>query len=160
MYDAEQHLEDLIAHVERVRANALLLAKHWIKNGRSKDARVLLAKAHVHDASKWAGIEFEMMHRGPDANGQKLLDAIAQHQSTNDHHPEFWGGLSRMPEVCVAEMVCDWLARSQEFATDLRVYVRTQAAERYNFLYEGSKDRVRWIWEFIDILLPEKFTKG
>lgn len=157
MYDNEEHVEDLIGHVRRVQSNAMDLARHFMRNGRAEFARVLLAKVHLHDASKWGGIEWDWMHRGPDAAGKQLELAISQHQKTNDHHPEYWGGLKNMPEICVAEMVCDWLARSQEFATDLRVYIRTQAAERFDFAWAVAQ--AEWIWKFVGILLPEKFAK-
>lgn len=118
---------------------------------------MLLAKAHVHDASKWAGIEWETMHWGPDVDPVQLGHAIRQHQNTNDHHPEYWGGLRNMPEVAVAEMVCDWRARSQEFSTDLREFVKHDAVER--FAFDTAPEQVKWINTFVDLLLPEKFIK-
>jgi len=156
MYDMLTHAEDLLAHVERVRANAFTLARALVARGENAFARLLLAKAHVHDASKWAGIEYEVMHRGPDVDKEMLRAAIHQHQDTNDHHPEFWGGLNQMPRICVAEMVCDWLARAQELATDLKAYVTTVAVERFQFAI--APEQVRWIYEFIDLLLPQKFA--
>lgn len=157
MYDDEQHVDDLDGHIRRVQENAMALAKHFLRNGRASFARVLLAKAHVHDASKWGGIEWEVLHRGPDVDKDMLYAAILQHSDTNDHHPEFWGGLKNMPEVAVAEMVCDWLARSQELATDLREFVSRVAAERFDF--RAATQQVAWIDEFIKILLPQKFAK-
>lgn len=156
MYDAKQHSDDLLAHVGRVQDNARQLADRLRADGRADFARLLLAKAHIHDASKWAGIEYEFMHRGPHVDKVMLGAAIAQHQKTNDHHPEFWGGLRNMPEICVAEMVCDWLARSQELATDLRVFVTTVAPER--FAFDTAPTQVAWIESFIKILLPQKFA--
>jgi hypothetical protein len=44
--------------------------------------RLLIARVFVHDATKF--------------------------RETNQHHPEYWGGLHRMPDIAVAEMVCDW----------------------------------------------------
>ena len=149
------HIEDLLSHIRRVQGNAEQLAKELIEQGRNDFARLLLAKVHHHDASKWAGIEWEYMHRGPGVDGPMLQAAITQHQKTNDHHPEYWGGLENMPEIAIAEMICDWLARAQEFATDLRVYVRTVAVERYGF--SRAEEQVGWIHGFIGLLLPEKF---
>jgi hypothetical protein len=157
VYDDEQHVDDLDGHIRRVQENAMKLAKHYLGNGRREFARVLLAKANCHDQSKYAGIEWQYMHRGPIVDKAMLTAAIEQHQRTNDHHPEYWGGLKNMPEVCVVEMVCDWLARSQEFATDLREYVKTEACERFDFA--SATQQVKWIWDTIDILLPQKFAK-
>lgn len=156
MYDDEQHVDDLDAHIRRVQENAMVLAKHFMSNGRGHDARVLLAKAACHDQSKWGGIEWDYLHRGPDVDAAMLQAAIKQHNHTNDHHPEFWGGLKHMPELCVAEMVCDWLARSQELATDYREYVKTKAAQRFDF--RSAQKQADWIEEFSKILLPQKFS--
>jgi hypothetical protein len=157
VYDDEQHVDDLDGHIRRVQENAMVLAKHFMSNGRTPFAYRLLTKVSTHDLSKWNGIERMYLHRGPDVDRTMLDAAIKQHNSTNDHHPEAHGGLKHMPEVCVAEMVCDWLARSQEGATDLRQFVRTIAAERFDF--PSAPQQVAWIEEFISILLPQKFAK-
>lgn len=156
MFTFEEHVDDLVTHIRRVQDNARNLAEKLAANGRAEFARVLLAKVAVHDASKWSGIEWEYMHQGPDVDLAMLEKAIKQHQKTNDHHPEFFGGLANMYEIACAEMVCDWLARSQEFASDLRVYVRTQAAERFNF--HAAPVQKKWIEATIDLLLPAKFA--
>lgn len=156
MFTVQQHIDDLLAHIDRVRENARVLAERLIEVGQNNFARVLLARAHVHDASKWSGIEWEQMHMGPDVTGPPLEAAIRQHQKTNDHHPEYWDGLANMPRIAVAELCCDWLARSQEFATDLRVYIKTQAVERFNFA--SAPEQVKWINTFVDMLLPPKFA--
>lgn len=153
----EEHIADLASHIRRVQDNAMTLATALIERGRSEFARVLLAKASVHDASKWHGIEWQYLHRGPDVDSAGLQAAIDQHQKTNDHHPEYWGGFENMPEICIAEMVCDWLARSQEFATGLREWVQKVAAERYDF--HGCRENADLVWEFIEMLLPVKFAK-
>lgn len=157
MFTLEQQIEDLLGHVERVRANGRALARELLAEGRSNFARLLLLRVHVHDASKFAGVEWEWMHRGPDTAGPELEAAIRQHQNTNDHHPEYWGGMANMPEICVAEMCCDWLARSQEFATDLKAYITTTAVERYGL--DKAPMQRRWIQNFVGMLLPEKFAK-
>jgi hypothetical protein len=157
MYTLEQHVDDLLAHVDRVRQNARFLAKRLVEAGRSDFARILLARAHVHDASKWHGIEWDQLHMGPDNEGPELEAAIRQHQKTNDHHPEFHGSIGEMPEAAIAEMVADWAARAQEFATDLRDWVKTQAAVRYEF--DKHPKKAKQVWAFIDMLLPPKFGK-
>lgn len=153
----EDQIDDLAGHIRRVQDNARTLATGLIDQGRSEFARVLLAKASVHDASKWHGIEWQYLHKGPDVDPAGLRAAIEQHQKTNDHHPEYWGGFENMPEICIAEMVCDWLARSQEFATDLREWVKKTAAERYGF-HKVPQQAAR-VDQFIALLLPAKFAK-
>lgn len=157
MYTFEQHVDDLIAHVDRVRQNAQVLAKALIAQGRAEFARILLARAHVHDASKWHGVEWEQLHMGPDVSGPELEAAIRQHQRINDHHVEHWGSLDAVPEICVAELVCDVAARSQEFATDLRLWLRTEFASRYGL--DKAPRQAKQIRAFVDMLLPPKFGK-
>src|SRR5450755_1045681 len=82
----------------------------------------------VHDASKFHGIEWEYLHKTGEVPADRLQLAVEHHRRTNEHHPEYWGGIDNMPEIFVAEMVCDWYARSQEFGTDLRVWIRGQAS--------------------------------
>jgi len=155
-YSFHGHVADLKAHIARVQENAHNLAEWLADNGQRELGRVLLANAHVHDASKWHGIEWEVLHMGPDVDKALLKKAIEQHQKTNPHHPEYWGGLSGMPVVYVAEMVCDWLARSQELATDMREWVRKEAPQRFDFHH--AEDQVAHIKGFIDVLLPKKFA--
>lgn len=158
MFTFDQHVDDLHAHIRRVQENARVLADKLADRGQTEFARVLLGYAHIHDASKWHGIEWEFMHLGPDVDKSLLKKAIEQHQKTNPHHPEYWGGLDKMPATSpyVAEMVCDWLARSQEFATDLRAWVDTQAPQRFDF--ERSPAQVEKINQYIALLLPRKFA--
>ncbi len=76
MFNFEEHVEDLQSHIVRVQANCKTLALKMAANGHREFARVLLANASVHDASKWHGIEWEVMHMGPDvdANGMTVID--------------------------------------------------------------------------------------
>lgn len=149
--------EDLLTHIRRVQDNAMILAKHWYEQGRTDFARQLLAKAMKHDVSKWAGIEWDYLHRGNDVNPEMLRRAINNHQQTNDHHPEFWGGLENMPEVCVAEMVCDWLARAQEFGTSLKDWIKKTGARNYRF--HAAPQQSTWITECVEVLLHQKFAE-
>lgn len=154
----EEHIDDLLTHVRRVQDNGVLLAKRLIKQGRHEFARALLANVAVHDASKWSGIEWDWLHLPPaEMETLKVRVAVRQHQSTNMHHPEYWGHLRNMPEIYVAEMVCDWLARAQEMGTDIREYVIKVCSERFDFAQ--AAEQKAWIWTFIELLLPPKFVK-
>src|SRR5947209_10370195 len=120
MLTPEQHVDNLVRHIEMVRAACLLLGKRLMAQGRHDLGRILIARGFVHDASKFFGIEWDYLHAGRDVPPAELELAIRQHTRTNQHHPEYWGGFESMPEVSVAEMVCDWFARGAEFGTGLR----------------------------------------
>ena len=158
MYSFDEHVDDLQGHISRVQHNAKMLALKLADQGQTEFARVLLANAHVHDASKWHGIEWEVLHQGPDVDKALLKKAIEQHQKTNPHHPEYWGGLAKMPVIYIAEMVCDWLARSQEMGSSLSDWVTKVAPEKFHF--EQAKEQVEAIHWLIGLLLPQKFAKG
>jgi len=60
-----------------------------------------------------------------------------------------------MPEVYIAEMVCDCAARSAEFGTDLRNWFFISATQKYNF---SPEDEVGLkIKKYIDLLLQQPF---
>jgi hypothetical protein len=56
----------------------------------------------------------------------------------------------------MGEMVADWYARSQEFATDLRGWIQAKAMDRYNIAH-GS-DVHKQIMRFVDLLLENHFV--
>jgi hypothetical protein len=154
----EEHLDNLVRHIELVRGACLLLGKRLIAGGRQTFGRLLVARGFVHDESKFFGIEWDYLHAGKDVPEDRQLLAIEHHRRTNAHHPEYWGGLENMPEIAVAEMICDWYARSQEFGTDLRVWIRTEAVPRYAIDTKG--ERWGWIERFVDLLLSKPFRGG
>ena len=104
-------------HTENVRKAAEILFNRLIDHGHRDLARRLAQRAARHDNSKFEGIEWEYLTTGDHKN--KGL-AITQHQQSNSHHPEFFiNGILGMNDVEIAEMVCDWHARSSEIGTDL-----------------------------------------
>lgn len=111
---------------------------------------------------KKEGVKFEL----PQEIKDKMNEITLHHILGNAHHPEFWlenekeaninsenrdksdhpVNASRMNELAVAEMVCDWVAMSQE--------LKTNSPREW---FEKCKD-VRWIFskqqeELIDKLL-------
>ena len=104
MFSPEEHLDDLVRHIERVRENCLLLGKRLIASGRVHFGRLLIARGFVHDASKFHGIEWEYMR--PDDSVPEVAKqlAIEHHRQTNAHLGEWWaralqyrsGGRDRM----------------------------------------------------------------
>jgi hypothetical protein len=149
-----KHLQGIIRHVDNVRTGAKLLGEHMFEQGDMDMARLLVQKVSSHDASKFVGVEWEHLRPGCDTS-EEFKMALKQHQLTNDHHPEHWGGVKNMPNICLAEMVCDFYARSIEFGTDLRAYIKDGFMPKHNFT---SKTKVyQQIKKFVDLILEEPF---
>lgn len=158
MFTVEQHLEDLQGHLDRVRDNGHILAKRLMEKGRKAFAWQLMYRCHIHDASKFYGIERKYMHQGDEVDTVMLRQAIEQHTTTNSHHPEFHGHIHNMPELDIAEMVCDCAARAQEAGTDIRKWFTDVAVEKYGVALLSQQ--WKWIQEFLDLLLKTSFKKG
>ncbi len=153
----EDKLETLLRHVENVRENCELLAWKLIKEGESELGLQLIVNGKSHDNSKFSGIEWLYLH--PDIKEKEpelFRTALLQHNKTNLHHPEAWaGGIEEMPRLYIAEMVCDWKSRSNEFGNDLIEWIKEEATDRFKFSTSGRvyKD----IKFFVDKLLEKKF---
>jgi hypothetical protein len=155
--NTEEHLDNLIRHIELVREACILLGKRLIKSGRVEFGRLLIAKGFEHDVSKFYGIEWEYLHAGNDVDKEDLSLAVFQHIRTNQHHPEYWGNIENMPELAVAEMVCDWYARSQEFGTSFKDWVISSAVTKFSIDIDGEV--YKWINKFISMLLVDSFVR-
>jgi len=150
-----ERIRHLMRHIHNVQENCVLLAEKMIANGEFKLARQLIANGLIHDQSKMSGIEFDNL-TGDNSDKLLLVAAIKQHNSTNDHHPEFWDkGIHGMPKVYVAEMICDWKARSSEMGTDLREWLNGEAMKRFVFTKDDSIYKT--MMEFVDMLLIPAF---
>lgn len=152
-------LFSVIDHVRNVNSAAQTLAERLIENAESHEdlefARRLVQKVRRHDLSKFEGIEWDSLHR--ETEDKKLLKmAIEQHQQTNDHHPEYFvGGIHQMNKIQLGELVCDWYARSHEMGTDLRVFIKEKASERFGFTLQSKPYKT--IKQFVDLLLDDQF---
>ena len=122
----ERHLKSLLRHVENVRQSCLLLGERIIESGDERLGINLICNGHTHDRSKFHGAEW--LYLRPeliDSDKKSLFEASKkQHVMTNPHHPEYWGGIDKMPEIYLAEMSCDWYARSQEQGSDIRNWIK------------------------------------
>lgn len=115
-------------------------------------AMELLVRSRTHDVSKLKLVEFEHLWK----DNPFFADALKHHHMMNDHHPEYFGSIHKMHEPAIAEMVCDCVARGNEFGTDVREWFATEATERYNFKMTdpvGVK-----ISKYLDLVLTPKFT--
>lgn len=158
MSNTLEHLNNLVRHIDLVRENCLLLGRRLIESGEEELGVRIVERGYKHDISKFSGLEFKYLHNGPDTPKKELELAIQEHQSQNDHHPEFFhDGISDMTREAVCEMTCDWYARSQEFGSSLREWIEDTAIEKYN-INKRSK-QYKWIKDALDLLLQDSFVK-
>ncbi len=156
MFSIEEHIDNLVRHIRFVEDNCLLIGKREIARGRIEFGRLLIARGFRHDNSKFYGCEWDDLHCGPDTPMDRVRVAASHHARSNDHHPEYHGGIEKMSEVQICEMVADWGARSQERGTDLRQWIRTEAVERFKIDLAGQ--HWKWIEHFVDLLLLSAFA--
>lgn len=146
-------LDKLIRHKRAVLENCILLAENLInEDGKNFDlARRLIAHGFEHDTSKLT-TTIEWNHLTEADEDDDMLDvAIKEHNESNMHHPESWDGIKNMPLVYLAEMVCDWKARSSELGTDFKEWIDTRATKRWGFT---KRDRVyKDIMKFVNLLI-------
>lgn len=157
MNETLKKVDALYRHIEEVQRNGRLLGERLIEAGHEALAVKLLQNILVHDQSKFAGIEWEYLLIKPETDEDRanLGAAIRHHNRTNPHHPEAWGGIKAMPSVYLAEMVCDWKARSAEFGASLAEWIEGAAAKRYEYT---KRDKVyREIMMYTRLLLDEPF---
>lgn len=150
----QDKIQAVLEHIQNVQRNCYRLGLKLIKSGEIELGRILIANGQIHDNSKFKGIEFENLCSG-DSKLPMLLPAIKHHSATNAHHPEYWGSIHKMPEVYIAEMVCDCAARSSEFGTDLRKWIAEIATSKYGF--EMNDNVGMQLTRFIDMLLAPPF---
>lgn len=148
-----EKIEVVLDHIQNVQRNCYKLGLRLIKNGEFELGRNLIANGQIHDNSKFKGIEFDHLFFGDPI----LADVVKHHSSTNPHHPEYWGKIQAMPEVYIAEMVCDCQARSSEFGSDVRKWFAEDATVKYGFNMDdevGAK-----ITKYLNMLLSKPFKK-
>ena len=157
--DTLKKVDALYRHIEEVQRNCRLLGERLIEQGKEDMGIQLIRNALVHDQSKFNGIEWDYLSIDPQTAEDKanLSLAIKHHNRTNFHHPEAWLGIKNMPSVYIAEMVCDWKARSSEFGSALKEWIDNGAAKRFGYT---KKDKVyKEIMVYTKLLLDEPFKK-
>lgn len=153
----EKRLDTIERHIHHVQENCQILADKFLEQGDRDLARLLLANAQIHDNSKYKGIEWKYLHDDVKIDKPELFQAaLESHWSNNPHHPEHWhDGIMRMPILYLAEWVCDVKARSNEFGTDVRDFIKDTATKRYKFTVQGKV--YKEIKEIVDLLLDAPF---
>jgi len=124
-------LASLIRHIGHVRDNCILLGERLLEKNIAI-GKNLIANGFIHDNSKFYGIEWEHLTSETD-NPELMKAAIRHHNTSNPHHPEYWGTIEKMPQLYIAEAVCDWAARSSEFGTSLQDWIEGDAAVRFGY---------------------------
>jgi hypothetical protein len=154
-----EKIKGITRHIRNVEDNCLLLGEKLIQRGDIDLGHHLIANGFIHDASKFVGIEWDNMAPGQPSQEEgaklKLKLAVHHHNRTNQHHAEYWNGIENMPDVFVAEMVCDWKARSEEFGTSLRDWIDETATKRWGFVKD---DKIyKKIMEYVDLICEKPF---
>lgn len=98
---------------------------------------------------------------------EECSKASEHHVTTNKHHPEYWSSektgvinredrdkkpskiidATKMPLIYVAEMVCDWLAMSEELGTSVREWVMKNINIRWKF----TQEQTGFIYQLIEL---------
>lgn len=145
--DFNNRLNSVLRHIKKVEDNCNLLARKLPE----ELALRLVYLGRIHDASKLEFFEFTHLHKGA-----PLFDvALNQHRKKNAHHPEYWPSIHHMPDEYLAEMVCDCVARAQEFGTDAKVWFEQEATVKYNFSMDD--DCGKKITYYLNSLLSPPF---
>lgn len=154
MKTVNEKIDDIIRHINHVKDNCLLLGERLINYGKRDVGRLLIANGFIHDNSKFYGVEWDYLN---DESGDPdlLRIAVSQHNRTNQHHPEYWGGIDLMPGLYIAEMVCDWKARSGEFGTSLQDWIEEGAATKFG--YTTDSEIYRKIMFYSELLCDKPF---
>jgi len=152
---ALEKLDQILRHIKLVQDACHLLGRRLIQDGDVQLGLNLIRNSFKHDNSKFYGLEWEHIATAVSDNKDIQQLVIYHHRMINDHHPEFWDGIDHMPQVSLAECVCDWYARSTEFATDLREWINKEALDRYD-VSKHSKT-YKSIKRYVDLLVEKPF---
>jgi len=154
MTDAEK-IGIIIRHIKRVEDNCNVLAQKMMVED-CLFARKLIQAGRLHDASKFDFFEFEHLGNFEKEKPAEFFEALKIHHSKNSHHPEYWSnGIRSMGDIHLAEMVCDCVARGQEFGTDTRKWFTEEATKKYGFSMDDEVGKK--ITRFLDLLLVKAF---
>lgn len=143
--------EKIWDHIQNVQDNIQKLAKELIKLGEHKLARRLYQRGLQHDASKFDDTEYYGMYSS-DETYKKI--AIHTHRTMNSHHLEYHPELLDLSTVDICEMVCDLKARSSEFGTDIKEYIRKFTEERN---ISTNTKFYKLLIKYLNLILEDKF---
>jgi len=124
----QQYLDNFITHKQLVLKYTTILGKHFLAEGNAIGIR-LIANGYIHDIEKFLPLSIKYFSKP----GEDCRLVSNRHYEKTQHHPEYWEGIQNMPELFLAEMVCDWMARSMEYKDDIFKWMEGPALKRYNF---------------------------
>lgn len=151
--NALEKVHNLLRHIHNVQANCIHLGEKLITRGEEQIGIRLIRNGLQHDATKFDGIEWELLDLADHPNHYL---AVFEHQKHNRHHPEFHVNIHDMCDVDVAEMVCDWKARSGEFGTGLKEWIEVKATAKWQFKMTDPIGRK--IKKYMKLLLDKPFV--
>lgn len=152
--DLKEKYTKLVSHLDIVKNNCRTLAFALIDEGKFELAHSLMVAGQTHDLSKFYGNEWEYLcdyekHKGD----PELSVAIRDHVENNFHHPEAWShknGIHSMGDAELAELVCDWVARGQEFGKGVRRFMEESAFSKYDFNKESLVfDKISYFYKLL-----------
>lgn len=120
-----------------------------------EDMQELENRIKNHDNSKWSNDEFDAYRRHfhsvsdkeKEDSEEDFKKALNHHYMVNDHHPEYWKN-TNMPNIAIAELICDWEAMGRKFGGNPLEYfeknktkLKTKMNEySYNTIYNALKN--------------------
>lgn len=129
----------ITAHIRRVQELGLLLSNHIIEvYGDVEQAREIAIATLTHDIEKYSEPAFSDLWQ--DEPGFK--EALRVHRINVAHHPEYWetrsmgGERKQMVRRKIAEMICDWYSRCEEYGKDYDDWLENFVPERWKFSEE------------------------
>lgn len=156
--EMQSKIDAIIRHKEYVKNACLLLSEKLVRQGRHDIGLKLVELAYIHDISKFHEVEFCYLNNNSKNKTPEMFEvAFQDHVSVNMHHAEYWHGFHNMPEIYIAELACDWLARSQEFGTDVLEWIENSALKKYEINKESLQ--YKWLCNYLNLLLEDGFGR-
>lgn len=171
-----KQVDDTLIHVGYVMEAGRKLIKELLKKGQEKQAMELLQRIMKHDYSKSSESEFYGLSafsddvaalKDPMVNTVQdgKFQTIRLHWQNNDHHPEYWADQmpksfvdetplvinENMPDMAIAEMCCDWFARSAQYKTNVWEFYEMRTKTRWKF----TDKQHELIQTYLTLLLSE-----
>lgn len=152
----EKHLQTLLRHMKNVAEACELLGQRLIIQKEETLGIQIISNGRIHDYSKFYGIEWKYLRNNyHEEHPEEFKMAAYQHIHTNPHHPEYWDGIQNTPTLYIAEMVCDWYARSNEFGNDIHQWIDKKGLKKFSITKKTKK--YQEIKKFLGLLLEEPF---
>ena len=154
--EREIYIQDTLLHKSLVLQEANKLFIWLCKNGKRNVAEKLAKAALIHDDSKLSKLECSSMAKikakvKPEEDSMKdpnvlpnddIIEILENHWKNNRHHPEHFPNVNDMKEHDIAEMVCDWSARSIQYGTNLMEFAKTRLENRFFAFSEENKRKI------------------